>query len=124
MFLKSIIVKYKMYKTYSTSVMYTRLTFKTFQVCPFRKTKFPKNKISTKLPFIRPTLVRSFSSEVLLHNLSYSDIFMYSVYKNFVTIQLPSLFLYRVMRLSISQMAFYLLLTGITQCYIDFLKIL
>lgn len=110
-----------MYKPFP---IYANLPLKILRKSQKRHT-FHMKKISIKPSCLstRSTRVCSFSSEVLLHNLSYSDIFMYSVYKNFIIIQLPSLVLYRVMRLSIKQMAYYLLLSGIIQCYIDIFKI-
>jgi len=61
----------------------------------------------------------SFSSDVLLHDLSYFDIFTLSVWKNLLMFQLPSMLMYRAMRFSLQQMSYFLLFNALLKCIVD-----
>lgn len=61
----------------------------------------------------------SFSSDILLHDLSYFDIFTLSVWKNLLMFQLPSMLMYRAMRFSLQQMSYFLLFNALLKCIVD-----
>lgn len=85
----------------------------------------PKNKIhyhqyckpKTHKSILPPP--HSFSSDILLHDLSYFDIFTLSVWKNLLMFQLPSMLMYRAMRLSLQQMSYFLLFNALLKCIVD-----
>ena len=62
---------------------------------------------------------KSFSSDVLLHNLAYLDIFTLSVCKNFVMIQLPAICIYRVMNIPRHIIVYNLLFIGVLKTIIE-----
>lgn len=80
----------------------------------------PKNKIlyPKKHKNMLPP-PHSFSSDVLLHDLSYFDIFTLSVWKNLLMFQLPSMLMYRAMRFSLQQMSYFLLFNALLKCIVD-----
>ena len=61
----------------------------------------------------------SFSSDILLHDLSYFDIFTLSMWKNLLMFQLPSMLMYRAMRFSLQQMSYFLLFNALLKCIVD-----
>ena len=61
----------------------------------------------------------SFSSDILLHDLSYFDIFTLSVWKNLLMFQLPSMLMYRAMQFSLQQMSYFLLFNALLKCIVD-----
>lgn len=61
----------------------------------------------------------SFSSDILLHDLSYFDIFTLSVWKNLLMFQLPSMLMYRAMRFSLQQISYFLLFNALLKCIVD-----
>lgn len=67
----------------------------------------------------RNITTHSFSSDCLLYDMSYTDIFMWSVYKNFIMFQLPCMFMYRVMKFSTHQIAYFLLFNAFMKTLID-----
>lgn len=79
-----------------------------------------KPKLRTKLSApSRKVVARSFMSEIALHNLSYADIFLLSSYKNLLLYHLPSLLMYRAMRLSAQQMAYFTLFNIMAKTAVD-----
>ena len=67
----------------------------------------------------RRNITHSFSSDCLLYDMSYTDIFMWSVYKNFIMFQLPCIFMYRVMKFSTHQIVYFLLFNAFIKTLID-----
>ena len=63
--------------------------------------------------------VRSFSSDIVLYNLTYYDIFTLSVWKNLLMLQLPSMMIYRSMKFSIHKMAYFMLFNAFMKCLIE-----
>ena len=63
--------------------------------------------------------VRSFSSDIVLYDLTYYDIFTLSVWKNLLMLQLPSMMIYRSMKFSIHQMAYFMLFNAFMKCLIE-----
>jgi hypothetical protein len=61
----------------------------------------------------------SFSSDILLHDLSYFDIFTLSVWKNLLMFLLPSMLMYRAMQFSLQQMSYFLLFNALLKCIVD-----
>ena len=61
----------------------------------------------------------TFSSDCLLYDLSYIDIFMLSAWKNMLMLQLPSMLMYRAMKFSIEQIACYMLFNAILKSIIE-----
>lgn len=63
---------------------------------------------------------KSFASTVLLHNLTYLDIFTLSCIKNLFGFQLPCIVLYRLMNFSIYQISAFLLFNAYLKTCVDF----
>ena len=63
---------------------------------------------------------KSFASTVLLHNLTYLDIFTLSCIKNLIGFQLPCIILYRLMNFSIYQISAFLLFNAYLKTCVDF----
>ena len=63
---------------------------------------------------------KSFASTVLLHNLTYLDIFTLSCIKNLIGFQLPCIVLYRLMNFSIYQISAFLLFNAYLKTCVDF----
>ena len=61
----------------------------------------------------------TFSSDCLLYELSYIDIFVLSAWKNMLMLQLPSMLMYRAMKFSIEQIACYVLFNAILKSIIE-----
>lgn len=80
---------------------------------PLLKNKKPKGHKNILPP------PHSFSSDILLHDLSYFDIFTLSVWKNLLMFQLPSMLMYRAMRFSLQQMSYFLLFNALLKCMLD-----
>ena len=66
---------------------------------------------------------KSFSSDILLHNLSYYDIFTLSVWKNLLMLQLPSMLIYKAMKFSANQIVYFLLFNALMKCVVDIVLI-
>ena len=63
---------------------------------------------------------KSFASTVLLHNLTYLDIFTLSCIKNLFGFQLPCIVLYRLMNFSFYQISAFLLFNAYLKTCVDF----
>ena len=61
----------------------------------------------------------SFASTVQLYDMSYTDIFVSSVTQNLVMYQIPSVFMYRMMKFSNSQVILYLLINAYLKTMVD-----
>lgn len=70
--------------------------------------------VTKRLPYIK-----SFSSDILLYDLSYIDIFTLGVWKNLLMLQLPSMLIYRTMKFSLHQMSYFLLFNALLKCIVD-----
>ena len=81
-------------------------------------------KFKTTHPHISKYRTCSFASDVLLHNLSYSDIFWLSVTKNLFLYQFPSVVIYRSMKCTLPQIVYYLLWNAIMKTIIDIYQIM
>ena len=94
-----------------------RKTYKSLLSKPLLHSPKPllKNKKSKGHKNILPP-PHSFSSDILLHDLSYFDIFTLSVWKNLLMFQLPSMLMYRAMRFSLQQMSYFLLFNALLKC--------
>ena len=92
-----------------------------------RKTRNPFTKPASKLGmrlYLKTTNVseyrtRSFASDVLLHQLSYSDIFWLSASKNLLLYQLPSVLIYRAMKCTWSQIVQFLAFNAVLKTTVD-----
>ena len=73
----------------------------------------------TPPPPPRRMIPRSFMSEVAFHNLSYMDIFYLSSLKNMTLFHLPCLCIYRWLRFSTNQMAYYILFNIMMKTAVD-----
>lgn len=62
---------------------------------------------------------RSFASDVLLHQLTYSDIFWLSASKNLLMYQLPSVLMYRAMKCTWSQIVQFMVFNAMMKTTID-----
>jgi len=63
---------------------------------------------------------KSFASNILLHNLTYLDIFTLSCIKNLIGFQLPCIVLYRFMNFNIYQISAFLLFNAYLKTCVDF----
>lgn len=98
------------------------------KVFPYRSKKHHSFLIKPKF-FYNPTLKinrnvsihipKSFASTVLLHNLTYLDIFALSCIKNLIGFQLPCIILYRLMNFSIYQISAFLLFNAYLKTCVD-----
>lgn len=76
----------------------------------------PILKIKHNKPIYIP---KSFASTVLLHNLTYLDIFALSCIKNLFVFQLPCIVLYRLMNFSAYQISGFLLFNAYLKTCVD-----
>ena len=67
---------------------------------------------------------QSFAADVLLHQLSYQDIFWLSVSKNLILFQLPCIFMYTLMNFSNKQIVYYLYFNAILKTCIELIMYL
>jgi len=99
------------------------------KVFPYRSKKHHTYLIKPKI-IINPPILKikhnkpiyipkSFASTVLLHNLTYLDIFALSCIKNLIGFQLPCIILYRLMNFSIYQISAFLLFNAYLKTCVD-----
>ena len=96
---------------------------------PYRSKKHHTYLIKPKFFIIPPILKirrnkyinipKSFASNILLHNLTYLDIFTLSCIKNLIGFQLPCIILYRLMNFSISQISAFILFNAYLKTCVD-----
>ena len=110
-----LVKQYKYRYTTSTSKRLTRIKRRYYGILK------QQSMTTLKQPKLPPP--QSFSSDILLYDLSYIDIFTISALKNLFLFQIPSIFLYRMMSLTVQQIAYFLLFNAVLKCVLDMIVI-